>query len=89
MGPGADTVRVGVPYAKDPHVVNFGGRYLMYYSEPPRRNVKGDGWAIAIAESRDLNNWKRVGEMLPGGPYEAKGLCAPCALVRNDTVHIF
>ena len=25
-----DTSRVGVPYSKDPHVVNFKGRYLMY-----------------------------------------------------------
>ena len=27
-----DTSRVGVPYSKDPHVVNFKGRYLMYHS---------------------------------------------------------
>ena len=85
----ADTVRAGVPYAKDPHVIRLDGRYLMYYSEPPRPQVEGDGWAIAIAESRDLTDWKRVGEILPGAAYESKGLCAPCALVRNDTVHIF
>ena len=32
-----DTSRIGVPYAKDPHVVRFKGRYLMYYSIPPRQ----------------------------------------------------
>lgn len=87
----ADTTRVGVPFAKDPHVIDFGGRYLMYYSEPPRAGVEGDGWAIAIAESRDLIDWKRVGELLPGpgAEYEKNGLCAPCAIVRGDTVHIF
>ena len=30
-----DTSRVGVPFSKDPHVVNFKGRYLMYHSIPP------------------------------------------------------
>lgn len=30
----ADTTR-GKNYAKDPAVVFFGGRYLMYYSVPP------------------------------------------------------
>lgn len=31
-----DTSRRGVPFSKDPHVVNFQGRYLMYYTLPPR-----------------------------------------------------
>ena len=30
-----DTSRRGVPFSKDPHVVNFQGRYLMYYTLPP------------------------------------------------------
>ena len=25
-----DTTRIGIPVSKDPHVVNFKGRYLMY-----------------------------------------------------------
>ena len=32
-----DTSRIGLPYAKDPQVVKFKGRYLMYYSIPPRQ----------------------------------------------------
>ncbi|MEI6178109.1 MAG: cellulase family glycosylhydrolase, partial [Verrucomicrobiota bacterium] len=61
-----DATRLGRPFAKDPSVIRFGGRYLMYYSvaawekelappDAPR------GWAIGIAESRDLVNWKKIG----------------------------
>lgn len=87
----ADTSRVGVPYSKDPHVVRFKGRYLMYYSIPPRKWNGMEGWNIGIAESRDLTNWKKVGEITPqpGLDYEAKGLCAPGALVRKGKVHLF
>ncbi len=27
-----DTSRTGSPFSKDPHVIFFNGRYLMYYS---------------------------------------------------------
>ena len=53
-----DTSRVGVPFAKDPAVVRFAGRYLMYYSIPPRKQ-EGAGWNIGIAESSELDNWRR------------------------------
>ena len=52
-----DTSRVGVPYSKDPHVVNFKGRYLMYHSIPPMKGDPDSGW---IAESKDLVNWKQA-----------------------------
>ena len=86
-----DTSRTGVPFSKDPHVINFGGRYLMYYSVPPMKDVEGSGWNIGIAESRDLIEWKKVGEIIPapGADYEKKGLCAPGALVRDGKVHLF
>ena len=86
-----DTSRIGIPFSKDPHVVNFGGRYLMYYSVPPKKDVDGAGWNIGIAESRDLIDWKKVGEITPaaGADYEKKGLCAPGALVRDGKVHLF
>jgi len=75
----------GRAFAKDPDVAHFGGRYLMYYtiSRP------GKGIAIGIAESRDLNNWKKVGEVLPGADYEKKGIGAPAALVRDGKLHLF
>jgi len=86
-----DTTRVGVPYAKDPHVVKFKGRYLMYYSIPPTHWNGMEGWNIGIAESKDLVHWTRVGEITPqpGCEYESKGLCAPCALVKKGRVHLF
>lgn len=86
-----DTTRVGVPYSKDPHVVKFMGKYLMYHSLPPENWDKSSGWIIGIAESRDLVNWVKVGEIMPqpGLDYEKKGMCAPGALVRDGKVHLF
>jgi len=84
-----DDTRTGTLFAKDPIVVFHGGRYLMYYSIPPHDSRAWEGWNIGIAESRDLRNWQRIGEITPGADYEAKGLCAPGAIVRNDTIHLF
>lgn len=86
-----DTSRIGLPYAKDPHVVRFKGRYLMYYSIPPRHWNGMEGWNIGIAESKDLVLWHRVGEIAPqpGLQYEEKGLCAPGAIVKDGRVHLF
>lgn len=86
-----DTTRIGLPYCKDPHVVNFKGRYLMYYSIPPYKENPASGWNIGIAESKDLITWSKVGEIKPrsGAEYEKNGLCAPGALVRDGRVHLF
>jgi predicted GH43/DUF377 family glycosyl hydrolase len=87
----ADTFRNGIPFSKDPHVVRFGGRYLMYYSVPPYRDPHAavKGWGIGIAASHDLTRWQRVGEITPQADYESKGLCAPCARVIDGQVHLF
>ena len=79
-------------YAKDPGVVRFNGRYLMYYSVPPF--PEGDprrekGWGIGVAESTDLVNWNYLGELPPPTHLEAKGFCAPAARVFNGKVHLF
>ena len=84
-----DTSRKGVPFSKDPHVVRFAGRYLMYFSIPPHKDHPSGGWNIGIAESQNLIDWKKVGEILPEADYEKKGLCAPGALVRDGKVHLF
>ncbi len=83
-----DTTRLGRPFSKDPMAVRFQGRYLLYYSIP--NTDRNEGWGIGIAESRDLTNWQRIGEIEkePNGP-EAKGLCAPGAIVLNGKVHLF
>jgi beta-1,2-mannobiose phosphorylase / 1,2-beta-oligomannan phosphorylase len=88
-----DTTRTGVPFSKDPHVVWFGGRYLMYYSVTSYTTKDGIsyGWGVGIAESSDLNNWSRIGEVNRDteAVYESKGIAAPCALVVGDKVHLF
>lgn len=84
-----DASRIGVPFSKDPHVVNFQGRYLMYYTLPPNKEAVSPGTLIGIAESKDLVNWTKVGELTPGASYEKNGLCAPGALVRDGKVHLF
>lgn len=86
-----DTTRTGLPFSKDPHVVNFKGRYLMYYSIPPKKDVPGSGMNIGIASSKDLINWSKAGEITPAedAAYEQNGLCAPGALVRGGKVHLF
>lgn len=84
-----DTSRLGVPFSKDPHVIEFQGKYLMYYSIPPSKNGIMKVWGIGIAESQNLKEWQHIGEITPQAVYEIKGLCAPGALVRNDTIHLF
>lgn len=86
-----DTSRKGVPFSKDPHVIKFDGKYLMYFSIPPFADKSNpiQGWNIGIAESADLIHWEKVGEIKPDGDYESKGLCAPCALVLNGRVNLF
>ncbi|MFT3786296.1 MAG: family 43 glycosylhydrolase [Tepidisphaeraceae bacterium] len=82
----ADASR-GKPYSKDPSVVRFNDRYLMYFSIPPRA---GDTkWGQAVAESTDLVDWKTVAEIAPQGEHEAKGLCAGGARVIDGRVHLF
>jgi hypothetical protein len=80
----------GRPFSKDPDVVNFNGKYYMYYSIPPFGDGRPrDGWAIGIAGSNDLQSWNRIGDILPVGEYEKKGLAAPAAIVLNKQVHLF
>ncbi len=90
----ADETRLGRPHAKDPCVVSFGGRYLMYFSLPPYDGKLAPpnaprGWSIGIAESRDLDHWKKVGELHPSQECDRNGLCAPGALVLDGKVHLF
>ena len=86
-----DIERKGRPYAKDPSVVRYKGKYWMYFSLPPleRNGERTGGWNVGIAESDDLRNWRRAGEILPDGEYESKGLAAPCAKVIEGKVHLF
>ncbi len=85
----ADTSR-GRPFSKDPAVVWFQGQYWLYYSKSAYRDGRaGDGWAIGIAASHDLEEWQVVGEILPAAEYEKNGLCAPGAIVLDGQIHLF
>ena len=77
----------GRPFSKDPSVVRFGDRYLMYYSIPPKHGE--NRWGQAVAASDDLSNWETIGEIEREGEAEAKGLCAGGAIVLGDRVHLF
>jgi beta-1,2-mannobiose phosphorylase / 1,2-beta-oligomannan phosphorylase len=78
----------GRPFFKDPSVIRFGGRYLMYYSLPGPGSGAG-GWSVGIASSDDLVRWKRVGQVKPAQECDRKGLAAPAAWVRDGKVHLF
>ena len=90
----ADASRLGRPFAKDPCVVRFEGRYLLYFSLPPFEPTLAPanaprGWSIGIAESRNLTDWNKVGELWPEQECDRNGLCAPGAIVLNGRVHLF
>ncbi len=85
-----DTSRRGKPFAKDPSVIHFGGRYLLYFSLPPYGDGRpGDGWNVGIAESRDLLSWKKIAELGPAQQCDRKGLAAPGTIVLDGKVHLF
>lgn len=90
-----DSDRLGRPFAKDPSVITFKGRYLMYYSICPYPKdrvpptVRKNGWNIGIAESTNLTDWKKIGELLPAQECDQNGLCAPGAIVLRGRVHLF
>ena len=85
-----DDTRHGRPFAKDPTVLRLGERYLLYYSMAPSTNKTAPkGWAIGIAESRDLVQWQKVGEVLPEQDCEQNGLVNGKALLLGGKVHLF
>jgi beta-1,2-mannobiose phosphorylase / 1,2-beta-oligomannan phosphorylase len=90
----ADNSRLGRPFSKDPSVIRFGGRYLMYFSLPPFAKELAPtnaprGWSIGIAESTNLFHWRKVAELWPKQVCDRNGLCAPGARVLDGKVHLF
>jgi len=80
-----DPVRLmdGKPFAKDPTVIRHGGRYLMYYSACDGK------WRGAIAESTNLVDWVRVGDIVvEGAPFDG-GCVAPCVKKFDGKIHLF
>lgn len=83
----ADVTRRGKPWSKNPFVIKFEGRYLMYSSILPAEGSRAR--EIEITESHDLINWKNVGVLKIEEEYEKNGISAPCALVIKGKVHVF
>lgn len=79
----------GRPFSKDPSVIRFGGRYLLYYSLPGAASDTMQGWSIGIAESHDLVEWKRIGSVGPAQACDKLGLAAPAAWIHEGRVHLF
>src|ERR1700761_931364 len=78
----SDSSRLGRPFAKDPSVIKLHDRYFLYYTLPPASSTaesagEASGWGIGIAESKDLVNWVKVGELPPSAGIESKGIAAP------------
>ena len=89
-----DSTRLGRPFAKDPSVIRLGGRYLLYYSMAPYAKELAPphaprGWAIGIAESRDLIRWRKVGEILPEQECERNGIVNGRVILLDGTLHLF
>jgi predicted GH43/DUF377 family glycosyl hydrolase len=80
-----------IPWAKDPTVVRFNGRYLMYFSRLPDTKMKQTGciFIIGIAESTDLVHWKTIAELPPLQACDAQGHAAPCGKIWNNKVYLF
>lgn len=86
-------------FAKDPAVVKFGGRYYLYYSTAGMRNENGavtcgmqNGqakFAIGIAVSENLENWRILTTLPATQACEANGVAAPGAIVLDGRVHLF
>ena len=74
----------GQPFAKDPTVIRLGGRYLMYYSVND-----GEQWGGAIAESTNLVDWVRVGDIEVDGAPLKGGWVAPCVKKFDGKIHLF
>ena len=61
----------------------------MYYSAYYPNEAGVNKLCVGIATSEDLTNWTRVSQILPEGEGETDAICAPGAIIRNDTLHIF
>lgn len=88
----------GKPFGKDPTVIRHGGRYLMYYSScgVSENTAKGEvpgarmrQWCGAIAESDDLVNWRRIGDIVVDGAPFREGWVAPCVKKVGGEIHLF
>ncbi len=83
--------RSGENFAKDPAVVNFKGKYYMYYSALPTEEEKQGGSCleVGIAISEDMENWEDVAIVKRTQDCTKTGIGAPAAIVLRGKVHLF
>ena len=94
-----DTVRTGIPFAKDPTVIRKGGSYYMYYSipayapdrEPDTLAPLQGSWNAGIARSKDLVHWERIGDLDLRDTRGQRiwGAIAPCVKRFGGKIHLF
>lgn len=84
-----DTEYTEHPFAKDENIVKFNGKYFMYYSAYYPDSEGVNRLCVGIATSDDLTNWKRISQLLPEQETETNAICAPGAIIRGDTLHLF
>ena len=72
-------------FAKDPAVIELGGKYYMYFSIMETEKILG----IGIAESADGDDFRVVGIFPRTQECEKNGVGAPGAIVIDGAVHLF
>jgi predicted GH43/DUF377 family glycosyl hydrolase len=74
----ADHTQKDKPFAKDPDVVKWKGKYLMYYTTGSYNDGRpNDGFGIGIAQSPDMINWTKATDFTRDKDYENKGAVPP------------
>ena len=71
-------------FAKDPAVIELGGKYYLYYSI-----FDGPVLGIDIAVSDDGDSFTRIGSVPLTQECETNGIGAPAAIVIDGVVHLF
>jgi hypothetical protein len=79
----------GFACAEDPEVVEFRGRYFLYYVLAPGEGGHRLPWHIGIAVSDDLERFEKVGELAPADLGETNGVCVGSLVVVGERLHLF
>lgn len=83
--------RGGFDFAKDPAVVNFKGKYFLYFTAAvtPEEKAAGLSITVGIAVSDDMESWEYLGTLPIEQECEKNGIGAPGAVVIDGRVQLF
>ena len=85
----------GQPFAKDMTVIRHGGRYLMYYSVCDHSDAtrpkdwRRGCWGTGVAESTNLVDWTRLGDVRIDDFPDIWAGAAPCVKKFGGKIHMF